>query len=54
MADVMMEIPDEVLARLRQTGQEPAEVLQLAAAFNLCRRGVLAMSLAARIQFVLY
>jgi hypothetical protein len=54
MADVTLNLPDEVLASLRNTGHEPGEVLRLAAAFNLCRRGVLATSQAARLAGLTY
>jgi predicted HTH domain antitoxin len=54
MADVILEIPNDILTKLGSSGQEPARMLRLAAAFNLCRRGVLATSQAARLAGLTY
>ena len=48
MASVTMQVPDDVLARIKNGSDEPAEALRLAAAFSLCSRGELSTSQAAR------
>jgi predicted HTH domain antitoxin len=54
MASVTLEIPDDLLARLKKNGQEVSEAIRLAAAFSLCSRGELATSLAARLAGMSY
>ncbi len=49
MASLTVEIPDDLLVRLKNGGSEPGEALRLAAAFSLCSRGVLSTSPAARL-----
>jgi predicted HTH domain antitoxin len=54
VASVVLEIPDDLLARLRANGQDASQALRLAAAFSLCSRGELATSLAARLAGMSY
>ena len=54
MASVTMQVPDEVLARIKDIGDEPGTVLRLAAAFSLCSRGELSTSQAARLAGLTY
>jgi len=54
MASVTLDVPDDVVAKLSATGQEPAQIIRLAAAFSLCSRGELATSLAARLAGLTY
>jgi predicted HTH domain antitoxin len=54
MASVTVEIPDDLLVRLKNGGSEPAEALRLAAAFSLCSRGELSTSQAARLAGLTY
>lgn len=54
MASVTLEIPDDVLARLKKEDQEVGRALGLAAAFSLCARGELATSQAARLAGLSY
>lgn len=54
MASVTMEIPEDILARLRTGGMPPDAALRLAAAFSLCKQGQLATSQAARLAGLAY
>ena len=54
MAHVTLEIPDDLLARLQNNGQDASQELRLAAAFSLCSRGELSTSLAARLAGLTY
>lgn len=54
MASVTMQIPDDLLLRIKTKGGEPAEALRLAAAFSLCSRGELSTSQAARLAGLTY
>jgi predicted HTH domain antitoxin len=54
MASVTVEVPDDLLVKLRKGGCEPAEALRRAAAFSLCSRGELSTSQAARLAGLTY
>jgi hypothetical protein len=54
MASVTLDIPDDVLVKLKSGGIEPGKALRLAAAFSLCRRGELSTSQAARLAGLAY
>jgi predicted HTH domain antitoxin len=54
MANVVLDIPDDVLVKLESGGGEPGKALRLAAAFSLCRRGELSTSQAARLAGLAY
>jgi hypothetical protein len=54
MANVTLDVPDDVVARLRNAGGEPGAALRLAAAFSLCRQGELSTSQAARLAGLTY
>lgn len=54
MASITLEVPDVVLEKLSLNGQDPAQMIRLAAAFSLCSRGELATSLAARLAGLTY
>jgi predicted HTH domain antitoxin len=54
MATVTVEVPDELLAKLKNSGGEVSEALRLAAAFSLCSRGELSTSQAARLAGTTY
>ena len=54
MASVTMQVPDDLLLRIKNRGSEPAEALRLAAAFSLCSRGELSTSQAARLAGLTY
>jgi len=54
MANVTMELPDDVLAKLRNAGTDAGAALRLAAAFSLCSRGELSTSQAARLAGLSY
>jgi hypothetical protein len=54
MANVTLDIPDDVLVKLKSGGVEPGKALRLAAAFCLCRRGELSTSQAARLAGLAY
>src|SRR5438128_5486178 len=54
MASVMVEVPDDLLLRLKNGGSEPGEALRRAAAFSLCSRGELSTSQAARLAGLTY
>ena len=54
MASVTLEVPDDVLARLKRAGHEASADLRLAAAFSLCSRGKLSTSQAARLADMTY
>ena len=52
--NVTMDIPDDILAKLRSGGRQPEAALRLAAAFSLCKQGQLATSHAARLAGLNY
>jgi len=54
MATVTLEIPDDLLEKLRNAGQDVSQELRVAAAFSLCRRGALSTSQAARLAGMTY
>ena len=54
MASATLEIPDDLLARLKKEGQEVGQELRLAAAFSWCARGELSTSQAARLAGMTY
>jgi predicted HTH domain antitoxin len=54
MASITLDVPDEVLARLKQGALDVSQELRLSAAFALCRRGELSTSLAARLAGMTY
>jgi predicted HTH domain antitoxin len=54
MATVIIDVPDDLLARLKNGGQDASVALRLAAAFSLCSRGELSTSQAARLAGLSY
>jgi predicted HTH domain antitoxin len=54
MASVTVEIPDDLLAKLKNESGEPEEALRRMAAFFLCSRGELSTSQAARLAGMNY
>jgi hypothetical protein len=54
MATVTVEIPDDLLAKLRSGGVEAGNELRLAASFSLCSRGEWSTSQAARLAGLTY
>ena len=54
MASVTLEIPDDVLAKLKNHGQDVSQELRRAAAFTLCSGGDLSTSQAARLAGMTY
>jgi hypothetical protein len=54
MATITMEVPDDVLAKLANSGGDVNAILRLAAAFSLCSRRELSTSQAARLGGVTY
>jgi predicted HTH domain antitoxin len=54
MANVTLDIPDDLIAKLSAAGHEPVEVVRLAAAFSLCSRGELSTSQAAQLAGLTY
>jgi predicted HTH domain antitoxin len=54
MANLQLEISDDLLMRLTNGDSEPGEGLRLAAAFSLCSRGELSTSQAARLAGLTY
>jgi predicted HTH domain antitoxin len=54
MVTIAVEIPDDLLVRLKNGGSEPSEALRRAAAFSLCSRGELSTSQAARLAGLTY
>ncbi len=54
MANVTLDVPEDVLVKLKSGGVEPGKALRLAAAFSLCRRGGLSTSQAARLAGLAY
>ena len=54
MARVTVEIPDDLLVKLKNGGSEAGKALCLAAAFSLCSRGELSTSQAARLAGLTY
>jgi hypothetical protein len=54
MADVTVEIPDDLLVKLQNETGAPGEMLRRVAAFFLCSRGELSTSQAARLAGMTY
>jgi predicted HTH domain antitoxin len=54
MASVTVEIPDDLLVKLKNGGGDAGQELRLAAAFSLCSRGELSTSQAARLAGLTY
>jgi predicted HTH domain antitoxin len=54
MATVTLEIPDDLLLKLKDESGDASNALRLAAAFFLCRRGELSTSQAARLAGMAY
>jgi predicted HTH domain antitoxin len=54
MANVTLEIPDDLLAKLKNHHQDVEHELRLAAAFTLCSAGELSTSQAARLAGITY
>jgi hypothetical protein len=54
MASLTVEVPDDLLVKLKNGGSEPGEALRQAAAFFLCSRGELSTSQAARLAGLTY
>src|SRR5438034_7123567 len=54
MAQVTLEIPDDLVQKLAPTGDSVDRLLRLAAAFSLCSRGELSTSQAARLAGLAY
>lgn len=54
MASVTVEVPDDLLVKLKNASGEPEETLRRVAAFFLCSRGELSTSQAARLAGMTY
>ncbi len=54
MSSVLMDIRDDLQAKLRNGGRDVGGELRLAAAFSLCQRGELSTSQAARLAGLTY
>ena len=54
MADITMQIPDDLQTKLKNDGRDVGGTLRLAAAFSLCQRGKLSTSQAARLAGLTY
>jgi predicted HTH domain antitoxin len=54
LANVTLDIPDDVLQKFRNGRQDIARELRVAAAFSLCSRGELSTSQAARLAGMTY
>src|SRR5260370_6480524 len=54
MASVTVEIPDDLLAKLKNESGEPEETLRRMTAFFMCSRGELSTSQAARLAGMTY
>lgn len=54
MSTVTLELPDEVVRVLAGSGQDVTQEVRLSLAFNLCSRGDLSTSLAARLAGLSY
>jgi predicted HTH domain antitoxin len=54
MASLTLEIPDEVMVKLKKHSPDVGRELRLAAAFSLCSAGELSTSLAARLAGMTY
>lgn len=54
MAQVTLDVPNDLVTKLVPTGSDAAQVLSLAAAFSLCSRGELSTSQAARLAGLTY
>jgi predicted HTH domain antitoxin len=49
LANVTLDLPDDLVEKLRHAGQDIGRELRVAAAFSLCGRGELSISQAARL-----
>ncbi|HEV3447766.1 MAG TPA: UPF0175 family protein [Gemmataceae bacterium] len=54
MADITMQIPDDLQSKLENNERDVGGTLRLAAAFSLCQRGELSTSQAARLAGLTY
>jgi len=54
MADITMQIPDDLQSKLKTNDRDVGGTLRLAAAFSLCQRGELSTSQAARLAGLTY
>jgi predicted HTH domain antitoxin len=54
MASITVEVPDELIARLKNSWTDVGEALRVEAAFSLCSRGELSTSQAARLAGMAY
>ena len=54
MSTVTLELPDDVVQVLSATGKDITQEVRLALAFNLCSRGEMSTSLAARLAGLSY
>lgn len=54
MANVTIDVPNDLLAKLTAGGGDAETTLRLAAAFSLCRQGELSTSQAARLAGLTY
>ncbi len=54
MAQLIVEVPDDVESKLHDHGEHASEVMLLAAAFSLCERGELSTSQASRLAGMSY
>ncbi len=54
MASVTVEVPDDLLEKLKKESAQPDETLRRVAAFFLCSRGELSTSQAARLAGLTY
>jgi hypothetical protein len=54
MANITVEVPDELLSKLKNGTGGVGDALRLAAAFSLCARGELSTSQAARLAGLTY
>ena len=54
MASLTVEVPDDLLVKLKNRDSEAGKELSLAAAFSLCSRGELSTSQAARLAGLTY
>ncbi len=54
MASVILEVPDDLVAKLSAEGQDVAQTLRLAAAFSLCSRAEISVGQGARLAGLTY
>lgn len=54
MATITMQVPDDLLPKLKNSGLDVSEEIRLEAAFSLCSRGALSTSQAARLAGLFY